>query len=1308
MSELTVAHAYEDETEQLLSQLRMILDQLQPNLQKINQMNDTKKQLKEQLSLAIQNLSAFRQVASELKSGGRRTKSIPKGTSAQEQEFNLFRLVSDVVPDGMFIVESGIIQYANQAVAKLLGVENPSLLLGMLVTDVIVAPEEDMILLQMQKATAGEPAQPLIGKFLRQDESRLDVELFISKVSVGALPTLLITARDLTDKIQAQDARERLEYLLKETSSVIYAASHMPPYHVTYMSENVWFMTGYSAQQFINDTEFWMSRIHPEDKNIVLSGLTHIFEVGFLSIECRFLFADDQYHWVYNQFRLTYDTDRNVNGLVGCLLDITDKKKAEQEAALLLEETQRFNEELQASEEELMQTLDKTVELNNELAASEEFNRLIIDNANEGIIVFDNDCKYLVWNKYLERRTGRLAKDIIGQSPIELFPEIYGEDAPFGEILKRALTGETIIYPDTKITLEGRELWVSGSFSPFRNRDGEMTGVIVIVNGRTEQKQAELEINRQKNLLQAFFDAAQFFICIYEVQEDDYSLLLPNNYLAKRFGLTVEELSGKKASELPIAEAVRENWLNLLKRCLKEGVIEQVEFVQNYADQGPRWFFCNFNKIEGTNNVCAILIDITERMQIEEEKNKVLLDMQLLNTELQRSEAKLQEAQKIARLGMWEYDLGLDYAEWSDELFHIFGITKEQGSLSRAALIEATDPEYRDLLILSSQNAVEKQQEYRIELKIWRPDGDFRWLFMMGQPIVDETGVVIRLRGVCYDITQLKVAEEEKSRLLQETQQLNKELQASQSKLRKAQRIARLGIWEVDVATRTLEWSEELFHIFGIEDTSEAPTLSTFYEMVDPEFRASLKALGEAAIFFGESYEIEMRILPRDIAFRWVIGIGQPVYDDSGKVVRVVGACYDITEQKLAQNKIRELLILSNEINDRLLTSEEELRQSLENTLELNERIMESEQRWQFALEGSGEGLWDRNMLTNQVYFSARAKEILGFHTDEIVDRSEQWLDKVHPDDRESVLQAQLQHINGEVEVYHAEYRAMGRNDEYLWFQSRGKVIEKDALGRPLRMIGVIQDITERKKIEEQLRQQNEDLKKINAELDSFVYRASHDLRSPLTSVLGLIDICRSEDEEKERVHYLNLMEKSIARLDTFIQDIINYSRNSRIEVVQDPIDFGQLIQETMDGLKFIDGFDNIEKKVTINQHIPFYSDEFRLKIIFNNLISNAVKYRSSANRTPQIHIQITVNAQMAIMVFKDNGMGISKENLGKIFDMFYRASMTSKGSGLGLYIVRDVIERLKGHISVESELDKWTEFVIRVPNILPQENTDE
>jgi len=230
------------------------------------------------------------------------------------------------------------------------------------------------------------------------------------------------------------------------------------------------------------------------------------------------------------------------------------------------------------------------------------------------------------------------------------------------------------------------------------------------------------------------------------------------------------------------------------------------------------------------------------------------------------------------------------------------------------------------------------------------------------------------------------------------------------------------------------------------------------------------------------------------------------------------------------------------------------------------------------------------------------------------------------------------------------------------------------------------------------IKQQNEELIKLNKELDNFVYSVSHDLKAPLASMLGLIDLSRDEEDLDTLKHYHEMMERSLSRQKEFISEILDYSRNARLDLKEEPIDFKNLLDKTMEQFQFIDQWNQIEKVIDIDQQDEFKSDQQRISIILNNLISNALKYSTVANNLPKVQITIRANKKQADFTISDNGCGIPEDKIDKIFDMFYRADDHKSGSGLGLYIVNETLTKLNASIKVDSVYGDGTTVYVTVP----------
>lgn len=234
-----------------------------------------------------------------------------------------------------------------------------------------------------------------------------------------------------------------------------------------------------------------------------------------------------------------------------------------------------------------------------------------------------------------------------------------------------------------------------------------------------------------------------------------------------------------------------------------------------------------------------------------------------------------------------------------------------------------------------------------------------------------------------------------------------------------------------------------------------------------------------------------------------------------------------------------------------------------------------------------------------------------------------------------------------------------------------------------------------------EIKQKNAELYRVNYELNQFVYSVSHDLRAPLLSLLGLLDLCQNEKDQNQVREYYDLMNGSIRKMDDYIQTTLQYYRNLKTDLILEEINLLELVNEVTEPLL------NYNTKVSfianIDSETKILTDRVRLKIALNNLVTNAVKYGYKEKDTPY---QITISGEKIgdshRIIVSDQGKGIPPEQLKKIFEIFYSESArtTVESSGLGLYLVRQAVDKIKGTISVRSKVNVGTEFEINLPNL--------
>lgn len=238
-----------------------------------------------------------------------------------------------------------------------------------------------------------------------------------------------------------------------------------------------------------------------------------------------------------------------------------------------------------------------------------------------------------------------------------------------------------------------------------------------------------------------------------------------------------------------------------------------------------------------------------------------------------------------------------------------------------------------------------------------------------------------------------------------------------------------------------------------------------------------------------------------------------------------------------------------------------------------------------------------------------------------------------------------------------------------------------------------------------QLHTKMEELQKANDELNRFVYSTSHDLRSPLANILGILNLAKLQQPGSinDAQEYFSMIESCVNKMDVFIHKTIEYYKGIRLEDVNEEVDFKKMFQDSIELCNMQNPA--IVFEVQVDQPGVFVCDGFRLSLILNNLISNAVKYQRADESHPKVKLSASVTDQAAVIQIEDNGVGIIEEHLNKIFQIFFRSTDFKNGLGIGLYIVKEALTRIGGDISVKSDVGKGTSFTLRVPNQLKSKN---
>jgi PAS domain S-box-containing protein len=356
--------------------------------------------------------------------------------------------------------------------------------------------------------------------------------------------------------------------------------------------------------------------------------------------------------------------------------------------------------------------------------------------------------------------------------------------------------------------------------------------------------------------------------------------------------------------------------------------------------------------------------------------------------------------------------------------------------------------------------------------------------------------------------------------------------------------------------------------------------------------------------------------------------------------------------------------------------------------------LSESEEKYRMIFEGNPNGIIVADPVIQRFqYVNQSACQLFGYTEEEFLNLG---IDDLHPADSLEDVQRIFKALATNELKTATEVPCRHRNKGVFYADISTSRISFG--GRTL-LAGFFMDVTRRRFDQQAILNNNIELKKINSELDNFVYSVSHDLRSPLLAILGLVQLINNHQQSAESLQkYIIMIAASATRMDDTIKEILEYSRNARLAVEVNPVEFRPLIEEIFEDVRHISP-EKITLELNIKQETTFYSDSKRIGTLIKNIISNAVKYRKKGLPESYININVLVTPKEAILRFEDNGEGIEEVHQERIFEMFYRASNTAPGTGLGLYICKEILNNIGGTITLDSVAGEGSVFTIAINN---------
>jgi PAS domain S-box-containing protein len=489
-------------------------------------------------------------------------------------------------------------------------------------------------------------------------------------------------------------------------------------------------------------------------------------------------------------------------------------------------------------------------------------------------------------------------------------------------------------------------------------------------------------------------------------------------------------------------------------------------------------------------------------------------------------------------------------------------------------------------------------------------------------------------------------------------------LRERDNQLIEAQRIASVGSWVLDFATDQVSWSDEGLRIFGLSPKIGSWTHQENLQRIHPDDRERVAAADAASLARGGQFEIEYRIVRPDGEIRTVYERAEPVCDEQGRPLRLIGTVRDVTELKTAEAKLRE-----------------------------------SEERYALAARGAGVGLWDWNVSTGQAYFSPRLHELLGAREGELGSSISGLFDRFLPEDQDALQHHLETRYANQRRKFRLEIRGRHASNDERWLLVRGLILYAE--GRPCRLVGSIADITEHKRVQEEVVRQREVLfqNEKMAMLGSLLAGVAHELNNPLSVVIGQVVLLQEMTKDPVLIGRAERIQTAAERCARIVRSFLAMARQRQAERI--PVALNGIIETAVELLSFQLRAAEIRIELALDGELPkIVADPDQIHQVVTNLIDNARQALMSV--APRRIVRIVTRADrqdgMAEIAISDNGPGVPLHIRKRIFEPFFTTKSVGEGTGIGLSLCLSIIRAHAGAIAVSDRPGGGTTFTVRLP----------
>lgn len=872
----------------------------------------------------------------------------------------------------------------------------------------------------------------------------------------------------------------------------------------------------------------------------------------------------------------------------------------------------------------------------------------IFNSSQEGLIIKDRDLTILRFNPTAARWYD-YAMPLLGR---KCYEALRGREAicpgcPSQQALE---LGEPVQAILPKPGPGGREVgWLELYAAPVVDpATGEVSGVIESIRDITGHKEAEEALRRERDFSIAVLDTISSLVVVLD---GEGRILRFNRACEKTTGYTADEIRGRYLWDLLLAPEELEGVKAVFQQLLSGHIPNEYE---NFwvAKGGRRRLISWSNTVlldqQGqVEYVIATGIDITERRQAEE---------------------ALREREGLYRLLVNNIPAVVfkGYLDWSiefvdDKIEALTGYSKVEFNSGRLKWCDMILPEDFQGAQEVFRHALRTSKFYVREYRIRTRDGGIRWIQSRGQILCDLQKELEYVYGVFFDITEHKEAEEA--------------LRKSQAGLAEAQRLAQLGSWEWQIPSNEVLWSDEVYHVLGLNPGENKPSFEAYLKAVHPGDRALARRAFSDVLYHDRPYRIRHRIIKADGSERFVYAQGEIFYDDSGQPLRMMGTIQDITERKRYE-----------------------------------EALTESERRYRLLAENVTDVIWTMDLQLNFTFVSPSIKWLSGYEARDYIKLP---LERILAPASQEVVRNKLQEELSKAEDSRDPARAVTlelelfrQDGSTVWAEVKASLLRDDQ-GHPVGLLGVSRDITARRKLEAQLQQAQK--MEVVGRLAGGV---AHDFNNLLTAILGYTGLLLAGLNEGDP-SYQELMEirKAGERAGLLIRQLLAFSRRQVLRPIS--LDLNQVIENLAKMLKRVIGED-IQLEINYGADLgQVMADPGQIEQVVLNLTVNARDAMPRGGkltvRTANVELDETYarsHAQVqpgpyVVLAVTDTGSGMDTATRDRIFEPFFTTKEMGKGTGLGLSTVYGIVHQSGGHIWVYSEPGLGATFKVYLPRVV-------